>query len=85
MTLKWWKTWDDKDREVHEATSPYHDEGNFFLFRIVEKVPGSFILISDAELMTPKNKALVFDDLESAKAHCERDYVEILKAEGIAT
>lgn len=83
MKLTWSIRYDDEDRLIYETPSPYHDEGSFFMFRIREDGPGKFVLVSDAELMIPSSRDLVFDDIENAKAHCERDYAEILKSEGV--
>lgn len=88
--LIWYHEYDDNDRNVWEAASPYTDDGSPLYFRILQvagngysKRTPRFVLRHDAELQTEGDKRVAFGLLWQAQEYCQRENDAILKAEAL--
>lgn len=80
LQLKWYTSIDRHHRQVHEASSIYHDDGAFFDFRIIERRKGKlFVEASDHELLSSEPRT--WKSLDAAKAAMQAEHEAMIADE----
>lgn len=79
--LHWYaEEFDDNDNTIWTASSPFHDDGSPFMFRIKQRLfmdNHEFYEASDAELILDDPR--IWDSLEEAQQAIQNDTDEIIK------
>lgn len=77
--LRWYEAEADKrGRDVFEAASIYHADGDHFMFRVRVEKNGSCTELSDVELLTGKIRS--WPDLDAAKAALLADHISMIES-----